>query len=185
MNTATIPQMTFIKRLTEEREISMDRIPATVEALERGRQQYRDGVFTKERATRLIEDLKCAPYRDRPATQRVEPGYYVRGQQAYKVQQNKAKTGVYALAWMGQSWEYAPGLTRDLVGMEPMTAEQVAHLGLQSGRCINCLKALGGETLTARVAAVIGYGETCATNNGWTFPKGAAAQRAYLTSKEN
>jgi hypothetical protein len=61
-----------------------------------------------------------------------------------------------------------------------MTAEAAARIGLASGHCVSCAKPLGGATLTARVAALVGYGEICAGNHGWPFPKGAAAQRARL-----
>jgi len=111
----------------------------------------------------------------------VEPGYYVAADgTAVKVQPNKAGTGVYGLVFSGRSWDYAPGVARHFAGMTPMTAEEAARVGLASGRCIACCKVLGGETLTAKVAAVVGYGETCASKNGWAFPKGAAAQRALL-----
>lgn len=130
-------------------------------------------------ASDVISDLKGLPYK---AThrQQAEPGYYVRGDEAFKVQQNKAKTSTYALSWTGSSWEYAPGVGRTLADLTPMTAEDAAKIGLASGRCINCCRVLGGESLTSRVAAVVGYGEICATKNDWPFPKGAATQRVYL-----
>ena len=65
-----------------------------------------------------------------------------------------------------------------------MTGEQAAALGLASGRCIVCCRTLGGASLTAKVAATIGYGEICAGHNGWSFPKGAVAQRAYLADQK-
>ena len=37
-----------------------------------------------------------------------------------------------------------------------------------------------GETLSAAISALIGFGETCAKRMGWPYPKGVAAQRAYM-----
>lgn len=132
-----------------------------------------------ETASAVITYLKTLPYK---ARKQAEPGFYVLGDQAFKVQMNKAKTGSYALMWGGSSWDYAPGSARFLADLVPMTAQQAAHLGLASGKCIACLRTLGGESLTAQVSAVIGYGEICAGHNGWDYPKGAADQRAFLAA---
>jgi hypothetical protein len=130
----------------------------------------------------VLEILRAAP---RGASAQAEPGFYVLADgTGVKVRANRAGTGTYALVWGGTSWDYAPGLGRRLAGMEPMSAEHAARLGLASGRCVNCCRTLGGGTLTAKVAAVIGYGETCAENNGWSFPKGAATQRALLAEED-
>ena len=138
---------------------------------------------TFDAASAVIRYLKTLP---RKATPKAEPGFYVtEGGNAVKVQANKAGTGTYALAWSGTSWDYAPGVARTLAGLTPMTGEEAARIGLASGRCIACAKTLGGETLTARVAALVGYGEICADKNGWAFPKGAAAQRQYLADQHN
>lgn len=115
-------------------------------------------------------------------------GYYVRGDEAFRVVTNKSGTHTYAkrLRVYGDRmvWEYAPGTGRDLAaeGLTPMTAEEAGRLGLLHGRCINCCRPLGGATLSAQVSALIGYGETCASNNGWAYPTGAAAQRAYIAT---
>lgn len=126
----------------------------------------------------VIDTLKTLPYK---ARKQAEPGFYVLGDKAFKVQSNKAGTGTYALVWAGSSWEYDRGAARHLADLVPMTAEDAAKIGLASGRCIACCRVLGGASLTSRVAAVVGYGEICAGHNGWSFPKGAAAQRAFLT----
>jgi hypothetical protein len=134
---------------------------------------------TKASASTVIEALKALPYAQKRA--QAEPGFYVAADgTAVKVQSNKAKTGTYGLVWSGSSWDYAPGVAQHFAGMAPMTGEQAAKMGLASGRCIACAKVLGGETLTAKVSAVVGYGEICAGHHGWAYPKGAAAQRAYL-----
>jgi len=166
---ATPAQRSFIEALMRDRDL-------TGTAYEGHVPDWSRAEF--HNASQMITYLKTLPCR--PAAQ-AEPGYYVKGSEAFKVQANKAGTSTYALQWSGSSWEYAPGMGRHLADMVPMTAEDAARLGLASGRCIHYCRALGGETLTARVAALVGYGETCASNNGWAFPRGAAAQREYLS----
>lgn len=131
-------------------------------------------------ASEAIDALFALPRRtDLP---KAEPGFYVRGDDAFKVQANKAGTSTYALQWSGSSWEYAPGVGKTLAGLTPMTGEAAARLGLASGRCIACCRVLGGKSLSAKVSALVGYGETCAKTNGWSYPTGAAAQRALLAT---
>lgn len=78
------------------------------------------------------------------------------------------------------SWDYVKGAGFSVAALVPMTASDAASLGLSHGHCINCCAPLGGETLSAAVSALIGYGETCAKNNAWPYPKGVAAQRAFV-----
>jgi hypothetical protein len=78
------------------------------------------------------------------------------------------------------SWDYVKGAGLSVADLVPMSAHDAALLGLAHGHCINCCAPLGGKTLSSLVAARIGYGETCAANNGWPFPRGAAAQRDFL-----
>lgn len=165
---ASDKQVAFIERLLSEKDTTGTHFAghASVPAL------------TSAQASQAITELLALPS---VPTAEAEPGFYVRGEQAFKVQTNKAGTHTYALVWSGSSWDYQPGAGRSLAGLVPMTAEQAAALGLASGRCINCCRALGGESLSAKVSALIGYGETCARHNGWPYPKGAAAQRAYVT----
>ena len=170
-------QVELLTRLVTERVVD----PALATDLDAARAAYRAGTFTTTAASSLIERLFASRRKDADApAANAEPGFYMRGDQAIKVQSNKAKTGTYALTWTGHSWEYAPGVGRTLAGLTPMTAAQAAALGLASGRCINCCRTLGGESLSAKVSAVIGYGETCANNNAWSYPKGAKAQREFL-----
>jgi hypothetical protein len=77
-------------------------------------------------------------------------------------------------------WVYSPGLSVE--GLPKMSDAQAAEVGLQCAQCINCLATLGGATTSAKVSAVIGYGEKCASNNGWHYPKGVRAQREFLAA---
>lgn len=184
---ATDRQVSYARSLVQSRDV----LPglSAAEALEWFDSTLREHGMTKGSCSRLIDRAKASRVRQHstpvggpaPAErQEAAPGFYVRGDEAFKVQRNKAGTHTYAKRWDGHGWEYAPGVGTTLADLTPMTAEQAAHLGLASGRCINCLRTLGGESLSAKVSAVIGYGETCAGHNGWPYPTGAAAQRAYL-----
>lgn len=82
------------------------------------------------------------------------------------------------------TWDFVKGAGISVADMVPMTAEVAGTLGLSHGHCINCCAPLGGTTLTATVSALIGYGETCAGNNGWPYPKGVKAQRAYVFERD-
>ena len=176
MIASTAPQHAFLKTLLAERVLT----EALTTRVEAARTLAVRGMLSKQAASDLIGDLKVLPYREGRAA--AEPGFYVQGERAFKVQANKAGTSTYALEWTGSSWEYAPGVGRTLADLTPMTAEQAALLGLASGHCIACCRSLGGKTLSAQVAAVVGYGEICADNHGWPFPKGAAAQRERLAA---
>jgi hypothetical protein len=166
-------QTSLITRLLGEKTLT-DTNRASVEAA-LGR-----GLSTRE-ASQMIDGLFTMPRKAQADAPKAEPGFYVAADGTpVKVQANKAGTGTYALTFSGRSWDYAPGLGRHFAGMQPMTAEEAARIGLASGRCIACCKVLGGDTLTAKVAAVVGYGEICASKHGWAFPKGAATQRAFL-----
>jgi hypothetical protein len=137
--------------------------------------------------TRHIGD--CPSPAATPARKDAEPGYYVLADgTAIKVQQNRAKTHTYGkrLTFHGAgrrpSWDYAPGIGLSVADLTPMTAGDAAALGLSHGHCIVCLAPLGGATMSAAVSALIGYGETCARNNGWTYPKGVKAQREFIAA---
>jgi hypothetical protein len=90
-----------------------------------------------------------------------------------------------AYAGKRPSWEYVRGAGYSVADLVPMTATDAAQIGLAHGHCIECCAPLGPKdpakpSTSALVSALIGYGEKCAANNGWPYPKGVAAQRAYL-----
>lgn len=115
------------------------------------------------------------------------PGYYVRADgAAIKVIASKRNADrTYGKIFTPRAghrptWEYVPGAGYSVADLTPMTAADAASLGLSHGYCIRCCAPLGGETLSAAVSALVGYGETCASREGWAYPKGVAAQRARL-----
>lgn len=126
-----------------------------------------------------------------------ELGYYVRADGAgIKVVESKyVRAGESAKRRFGlvftphdpkrPTWDYVRGAGISVADLTPMTAHDAALLGLAHGHCIECCAPLGGKTLSSLVAARIGYGETCAGNNGWPFPKGAAAQRDFLNTRRD
>lgn len=165
---ASEKQVAFITRLLSEKDTTGTHFEGHTTA----------PALTSKQASDAITALLALP--SAAVAAEAEAGFYTRDGQAFKVQTNKAGTHTYALVWSGSSWDYQPGAGRSLAGLVPMTGEEAAALGLASGRCINCCRVLGGESLSAKVSALIGYGETCATHNGWAYPKGTAAQRAYI-----
>jgi hypothetical protein len=147
------------------------------------------GLLTGSRATgwKTTHAGEC-PAAKAPA-KNAEPGYYVRPTdgKAVKVEQSKrhadrtyGKVLNFPADGSRPSWDYTPGAGYTVADLRPMTAADAAAMGLASGYCIFCLASLGGETLGAAISALIGYGETCAKNRGFYYPKGVAAQRAYL-----
>jgi hypothetical protein len=57
-------------------------------------------------------------------------------------------------------------------GGRRLTQEEAADLGRTYGFCCNC-----GRDLTEDTSLAVGYGPTCAENNGWYYPTGAEAAR--------
>lgn len=93
-----------------------------------------------------------------------EDGLYVLDGQPVKVVWNQTGTRLYAKVYEGGRWEYAAGLLRDLNVSMAMTAEQASAFGKLYGRCVNC-----NRVLTHEVSIYWGYGEQCASNQGWTW----------------
>jgi hypothetical protein len=131
-----------------------------------------------------------------PAAPKATPGYYVRADGAavevLASKRNPERTYGKVLTFPADgsrpSWEYVPGAVYTVADLIPMTAEDAARIGLAHGYCIRCCAPLGGEpgkvaTLSSQVAALIGYGQTCAARRGWAFPTGVAAQRAFIASQ--
>lgn len=138
-----------------------------------------------------------APRAPRTVSAQPELGYYVRADgAAIKVVENKAGTRRYGLVFTPSStagkrpsWAYVRGAGISVADLVPMTAADAAQIGLAHGHCIECCAKLGPKdpsnpTLSSLVSALIGYGETCAANNSWPYPKGTAAQRAFLAAAE-
>lgn len=147
-----------------------------------------EGVLLGARGMYRVEhDGECPPATPRTASAVPELGYYVRKDgAAIKVVESKSNAGRrYGLVFTPRegrrpTWAYVRGAGISVADLTPMTARDAAQLGLSCGHCIACCAPLGGETLSAHVSALLGYGETCAHNNGWEYPRGVAAQRDFI-----
>lgn len=105
----------------------------------------------------------------------LEDGIYVLDDEIYKV--------VHAVHGSGQqyakrlkvvdkgdrkkiSWDYAGKRPlHSLTSAHRMTAEHAKQFGQLYGMCVNC-----SRTLTREESIHVGYGATCASNNGWWYP---------------
>ena len=56
-----------------------------------------------------------------------------------------------------------------------LTAAEASAFGKGIGRCFNCMSIGRPGHLTDDRSLAVGYGETCATNNGWWYPNEAEA----------
>jgi hypothetical protein len=148
------------------------------------------GVLLGSRGAYRVEhagECPAAVATSRPAN--AAPGYYVRpadGKAVVVVQSKRNADRTYGKVLnfpadgSRPSWDYTPGAGFSVADLRPLTASDAASLGLSHGYCIRCCAPLGGETLSAAVSALVGYGETCSKRMGWAYPKGVKAQRAYL-----
>lgn len=82
----------------------------------------------------------------------------------YKVQ--RSQTGnVYAKEWDGAEWLYCGRKPLYFLTTEDtITADDASRFGKVTGQCINC-----GRGLTDERSLQVGYGPTCAANNGWPW----------------
>lgn len=102
-----------------------------------------------------------------------EVGIYIDGDGAiWKVQQNKAKTNVYAKVWADHSgarltlggdqvhgeWDYVPGGIRNVRTARRMTLDEAKSFILIYGACVRC-----GRTLKAAESVERGIGPVCVT----------------------
>jgi len=107
------------------------------------------------------------------APTQVEPGIYIDGEGAiWKVQQNKAKTSVYAKVWSNHNgerltlggekvhgeWDYVPGGIRTASTARRMTLDEAKAFILLYGSCVRC-----GRTLKAAESVERGIGPVCIT----------------------
>lgn len=131
----------------------------------------------------------AAPAAPKAPAQNAEPGYYIRNDgRAIVVVKSRSTDRTYGkiLTFHGEgkrpTWDYVPGAGYSVADLRPMNAHDAGMMGLAHGFCIFCCAPLGGETLSAQVAALIGYGERCAHTRSLPFPRGVKAQRAYMES---
>lgn len=134
--------------------------------------------MTSFQASKLIDALKLCPWKPKGgkavkavATEIVGEGFYaldaedsLLGLDYYKVQTSKTSGKRYALRWNGKKWVFASGAIYKLTEGNKLTAEQATKWGHKTGSCINCHKPL----FVSR-SVELGYGPTCAEQNGWPY----------------
>jgi hypothetical protein len=130
-----------------------------------------DGQWVVLHADGQCADLDAAGDLPDPAT---EAGMYRTPDGTfYKVQISKQSGRAYAKRLIVDDcghveFEYASGAIFDITADMKLTAEQAADFGHLYGTCCWCGIALGlGDD---KRGAYVGYGSTCAKNNGWPFP---------------
>ena len=162
MNTMTPAQCDLIKRLQEERDLSLS--PDALGALANLRNLWRDGLATTRAASRTISLLLDAPNLPHPIERDPEAGVYV-----------SEETGEYLRAYLGQasgrmlakqihiepgevSYTYLGAARRYLTpDYRRCTLEEAGSLGKASGICIHCGRRLDDPESVDR-----GIGPICA-----------------------
>lgn len=167
---ATEKQVAFIAKLAQERGVEFNT----------------DGL-TKAAASQAIENLLAMPKPAQPKAEELEDGIYFKDGIIFKVVHAVHGSGKqYAKQLMittdGEktygSFEYAgraPLAT--LTADDKLTAAKAKEYGLLYGMCVNCTK-----DLTKEESIHVGYGQTCAKNNGWYYP--TKKELKELTAKE-
>ena len=159
----TAKQVAFIKRLVDERDVT-----AILPQVEAARDAVMAQRFSTRQASALIDALLVQPRAARePGEQAVfEEGFYSRDGETYKVVASQSTGHLYAKRLVleadgGMEWVYAPGVVPTLTAAHRITAEQAAHLGQITGRCVFC-----SRTLTDERSIAVGYGPVCADHHG-------------------
>lgn len=94
-------------------------------------------------------------------------GVYVNNGSYYKVQVSPNTGNAYAKEYdaSNEVWEYRGRKPLHFLTLnDKVTAEQAARFGHVTGQCVNC-----GKKLTDERSISVGYGPTCAANNGWPW----------------
>lgn len=128
-------------------------------------------------ASALIDYLFTAPRKvvdQVPGRQPAPVGYYLRNDRVYRVVLAKTTGNLYAKVLVlpeerghgvQATWDYAPGIHRDLRADEVLTAQEASRLGHLHGYCVFC-----GKGLTDVQSEAAGYGKTCAGREGLPYP---------------
>ncbi len=160
----TEKQAAFIDMLVKERTVTDPKMVIRIA-------KAAVGTLPRDAASDLIGDLKVLPKESAlppgaPVVEETKPGFYVRGDDVFKVVISKTSNKPYAKQMVvinpGTSkakgtWEYAPGIAKELATLTPLSASQAGVLGKKFGACMIC-----GRTLTAKHSIEAGIGPICA-----------------------
>ncbi len=136
--------------------------------------------LTMSGASEIIAELKKAPLRVKTETEKPakaaprtdryipEAGYYFLDGVYYQVREPKVEGGAfYGYRWSpeAEAWRYdGQKRFRLLTADKKLTAEQATVFGKTYGKCI-----VKGCGLTHPRSIELGYGPTCAKNQGWPY----------------
>jgi hypothetical protein len=141
---ASEKQITFIKKLAEERNIVLNNTGTE---------------FSKKAASEMIEKLLATP---KPASAKkstaIEDGFYELEGKVYKVVTSPNSGNKYAKVFTELGFEYAQGATSKLAkaGIK-LTLEAAKNYGHLYGMCVIC-----GRVLTDEISISQGIGPVCA-----------------------
>lgn len=174
MNTATPAQIALINKLKGERDISMNSARLSGEvALDTGRDLWRQGLFTRDMASRVINVLTACPKKAAPTP---SEGMHKFGGVIFKVLRAVNGSGhlyAKALVWkpcdeplcdeyhgcapVGRwGFEYVQGAVNNLSEATRLDADEAAEFGQLYGVCCVC-----GRTLTDEESIARGIGPVC------------------------
>lgn len=185
-NTVTEKQMTFIKRLLDERT-GDEKAEAFRVACN---QSWKQGVLDKRTASAVIDALMAIPKPKKAKAQAValDDGIYEVGGNyvlVYHTVHGANQQVAKELVIIGPDeegkftgeWNYVgkAGLRR-LTPDHKLSEEDARKFGTVYGICVRCAR-----TLTANESKHVGYGATCAGHEGWWYP--TAAELRELTKE--
>lgn len=117
--------------------------------------------------------LKALPRATQPAAKELEDGVYLFGDTYYMLQHAVHGSGRQYAKVITPPAVKGDRATAEYAGTAPLrhltpdmklTADQAAVFGEVYGCCVSCFRPLTDERSKA-----VGYGQTCASNNGWTW----------------
>lgn len=185
-NDASEPQARYAADLLRTRVVPDERVTGTVKTAAEVLALFEaSGRMNRDMARNIIDSYKdrrrvveAAPVvKPAPAKPASEPrvdqdavteaGIYQVGDDVYKVQKSRQSGRLYAQKLVDGRFDYDAGwgAMKFLRASHRMTTEQAAAFGQRFGMCVN------GHPLSDRTSRYFGYGESCASRNGWTYDK--------------
>lgn len=151
---ATEKQVAFLHKLIAEKDWTSSQMAAPVQMFLSGE------TVNRKKASDMIDLMMKLPSNKKPAKKAadVEDGFYVLGDQVWKVQKSLSSNGKYAKKLTEDgTFVYVAGAVAKLATAEKLTLEKAKHLGKLYGMCVIC-----GRTLTDEGSIAAGIGPICA-----------------------
>jgi len=140
---ATAPQVGFINKLVEQRELSEEIWAAVVEV--------QSGEMTTRQASALIDVLQAQPWKAKAGAVAEddladEAGIYEIDGVVFQIKANRAKTHFYAMKLVGTTYEYAGAIYKNNIKKtDRITVDRAIELSGMIGQCIRCSRVLTAE----------------------------------------